>query len=288
MSKSKQKRQARREAMADGALYVADSRKSFRKTCTDFLRLRSSMKLNLWRAWQDTKGRYRRSVLGPYWLTMATFTFIFGYSLLAGILFKRDLTEFLGYIAAGIVTWQFISGNLVEGSKIFVANLSEINSARVNFLDFPFKLLLRGFITFLHGLPIVLIVIYFTDGFTMYTPFFLLGLTIMALTLFPLSIALGTLAARFRDIEQVVAMIVQFFFYMTPIIWKTETLGTGMGRWLALANPFYYELTIVREPLLGVPVPLNIWLGAVVVMILAWIFSLIIYTRFRQRIPFWV
>lgn len=274
--------------MADGALYVADSRKSFRKTCTDFNRLRTSVRLNLWRAWQDTKGRYRRSILGPYWLTMGTFTFILGYSILAGLLFKRPLEEFLGYIAAGIVTWQFIASNLVEGSKVFVSNMVEINSSRVNFLDFSFKLLLKGFITLLHGLPIVLIVVYFTDGFTAYTPLFLVGLMVMSMTLFPLGIALGTLAARFRDIEQIVALVIQFFFYMTPIIWKVETLGTGMGRWLAWANPFYYELTIVREPLLGAAVPLNIWLGAVGVMIASWIFALLVYTRFRQRIPFWI
>ena len=83
--------------------------------------------LLLWRAWVDTKARYRRSVLGPYWLTIGTLTFVAGYSILAGLLFKRPLEEFLGYIAAGVITWQFISTNIAEGSKIFVSDAVNLN-----------------------------------------------------------------------------------------------------------------------------------------------------------------
>ena len=66
-------------------------------------------------------------------------------------------------------------------------------------------------------------------------------------------------------------MFVQFFFYMTPILWKAESLGTGDGRWIALGNPLYYELSIIRLPLLGLPIPSEIWFGALGFMV----FSLI-------------
>ena len=108
------------------------------------------------------------------------------------------------------------------------------------------------------------------------------------LTLIPICAALGTLAARYRDIEQVVVMFNQFFFYMSPILWKAEMLGDGHGKWLALANPLYYALTIIRNPLMGLPVDMEIWIGAGIIMIAANLVGYTIYARFRQRIPFWI
>jgi lipopolysaccharide transport system permease protein len=226
--------------------------------------------------------------LGPYWLSIGTLTFVVGYSILAGLLFRRPLEEFLGYIACGVIAWQLISTSLTEGSKIYVSNAREISSVRTNLLSFPVKQILRGLIGFAHSLPIVLIVVFFTDSINFNTLMVIPGLIILISTLVPICAALGTLAARYRDIEQVVIMFNQFFFYMTPILWKLDMLGTGYGKWLALGNPLYYELSIIRLPLLGQPVPFEIWVGAITFMIISIIFGLGIYTRFRQRIPFWI
>jgi len=83
-------------------------------------------------------------------------------------------------------------------------------------------------------------------------------------------------------------MFNQFFFYMTPILWKAEMLGDGYGRWVAYGNPLYYALSIIRMPLMGDPVPIEIWIGAVCCMMLSMLLGFSIYARFRQRIPFWI
>ena len=276
------------QALADGRYYRAGTVGRGRMFRDDLSGLRQAVPLLLWRAWRDVKARYRRSVLGPYWLSIGTLTFVAGYSILAGLLFQRPLEEFLGYIACGVITWQFMSTCLVEGSKIFVANASEIRSVRTNYLGLPVRLLLRALIGFAHSLPIVLVVVFFTDSINLNTLMFIPGLILLALSLLPLVAALGTLAARYRDLEQVVVMMNQFLFYMTPLLWKSEMLGDGWGQWIALANPFYYALTIVRSPLLGEAVPLGIWAGAIGFMLLANLVGYGVYARLRQRIPFWI
>ena len=278
----------RGDAIGEGELYFVDSSRKGRMLFNDLRGLKKDMRLILWRAWVDTKARYKRSVLGPYWLSIGTLTFVVGYSVLAGLLFNRKLEEFLGFIACGVITWQLISGTLVEGAKIFVSNAHEIKSVRVNLIGLPLKQILRGLIGLVHSLPIVLIVVYFTDGINFYTLMFIPGLAILCVTLFGMTLALGTLAARYRDIEQLTMMLIQFMFYMTPILWKPEMLGTGHGRLLAWGNPFYYGLTIIRQPLLGHPVAWPIWAAAFSIMTFTLFIGLTIYTRFRQRIPFWV
>ncbi|WP_018998494.1 ABC transporter permease [Hirschia maritima] len=278
----------RKRALRDGRLYVADSAKKQQRFFNDLGRLSKDFKLILWRAWADTKARYKRSVLGPYWLSIGTLTFVIGYSILAGLLFRRPLSEFLGYIACGVVTWQFISGSLGEGSRVFISNAHEITSISVNLLSLPFKQILRGLIAMLHSLPIVFLVVFFTDSFTLYSLMIFPGVVILSLTMFGLITGLGTLTARYRDLEQLTTMLVQFSFYMTPILWKVEMLGKGVGLLLVYLNPFYYLLSILRLPLMGKPVEWQVWAGAVFLMCCSLSFGLGIYARFRQRIPFWI
>ena len=280
--------QLRRKAIAEGDLYSAGNNSYCAMFVNDCIQLTYDFPRILWRAWMDTKARYKRSILGPYWLSIGTLTFITGYSILAGLLFRRPLEEFLGYIACGVIGWQLISTSLVEGTKIFIANAHEIKSVRVNLLGLPVKQVLRGLIGFAHSLPVVLIVVFFTDTINWYSLMVIPGIIIVVFTFIPISAGLGTLAARYRDIEQLMAMLVQFLFYMTPILWKVEMLGAGNGKLLAYLNPLFYALTIIRQPLLGQSVSIEIWAGALIFMSISGIVGFSIFARFRQRIPFWV
>ncbi len=277
-----------RRAIGEGIIYQVGESSKWRMFINELATLRNDLPLLLWRAWLDIKARYKRSILGPYWLTIGTLTFVAGYSILAGLLFKRPLEEFLGYIACGVVTWQFIALNLTEGSRIFVANASEIRSVRTNLINLPVRLLLRSLIGFMHSVPVVLIVVAFTNVINWYTLMFIPGLALLSLSLLPLAAALGTLSSRYRDLEQLVTMLMQFAFYMTPLLWKAELLGEGLGKWIALGNPFYYALTVVRSPLLGLPVAPEVWAGAIGFTIIANIIGYGIFIRFRQRITFWI
>jgi len=276
------------QAIAEGEYYQAGNISRTRMFIYEWLGLMNDMPRILWRAWMDTKARYKRSILGPYWLSIGTFTFVIGYSILAGLLFRRPLAEFLGYIASGVIGWQLISACITEGTRVFISNAHELKSVRLNMLSLPVRQVLKGLIGLAHSLPIVLIVVFFTDAINLYTLMVIPGLIIVACTLVPLCAGLAVLAARYRDIEQLMMMLIQFLFYMTPILWKVEMLGQGYGKWLAYGNPLFYLLTVIRQPLLGQAVPLDIWAGALVFMVASIIIGFSIFARFRQRIPFWV
>ena len=62
--------------------------------------------------WQDIKQRYRRSAIGPFWITLSYGTLILGMGLLYGKLLQQDMSEYLPYLAVG-----FVAGALNRAGK---------------------------------------------------------------------------------------------------------------------------------------------------------------------------
>src|SRR6202050_5860893 len=72
--------------------------------------------------WQDIKQRYRRSVLGPFWITIATGTTAVARGGLYSKLFHLQLSVHLPYVTLGLIVWNLINASILEGAEVFVAN----------------------------------------------------------------------------------------------------------------------------------------------------------------------
>src|SRR5256885_116332 len=64
--------------------------------------------------WQDIKQRYRRSVLGPLWVSISMAVIATAMGILYGALFQMDLPTFLPYVATGLLIWNFVNGCILE------------------------------------------------------------------------------------------------------------------------------------------------------------------------------
>src|SRR4051812_1721789 len=70
--------------------------------------------LAAWRLWSmlgwlDIRQRYRRSMLGAFWLTISMGVMVMALGTLYSSLFKVEINEFLPFIAAGLTIWGFLS-----------------------------------------------------------------------------------------------------------------------------------------------------------------------------------
>ena len=72
--------------------------------------------------WQDIKQRYRRSVLGPFWITIATGIQAAAMGFFYSALFKEPIHQFLPHVVVGFLIWGIISASILEGSEVFTAN----------------------------------------------------------------------------------------------------------------------------------------------------------------------
>jgi len=102
-----------------------------------------------------------------------------------------------------------------------------------------------------------------------------------------IGLLLGTLSARFRDTPQTVQSIMQVVFFMTPVVFHSKQLGSGVRSVLDF-NPFAACLAIARDPLLGNMPRAQDVIVAVSCLCLGWLIVLPFFGKFRDRIVYWL
>ena len=112
------------------------------------------------------------------------------------------------------------------------------------------------------------------------------GLALILLAAMPTAFLLGTLSARFRDLQQIIASIVQLAFFLTPIFWKRELLKDRT--WLADYNPFQILIEGVRRPIVeGLP-PADAYVKILILIAILFLVSAPFFAAYRRRLAFWV
>jgi len=239
-------------------------------------------------AHQDLKLRYRGSILGPFWQTVTTAVMIGSMGFIYAKLFHTPLQNYLPLLTAGLVFWQFTSGMITEGCGTFFTAQSVIQQVKLPFSLHAYRLVYRNLLILLHNFVIVPIVLLIFPPPIEWPRLLELapGLALLVLNGVWISILLGMVSARFRDVPPIVASIVQVAFFITPIFWSAD--GLGPHRWLAEFNPIYAAIDVMRAPLLGqLTEPLS-WLILALVTVGGCAGSFAFFARFRTRIAFWV
>jgi ABC-type polysaccharide/polyol phosphate export permease len=249
--------------------------------------------LRLWRIWgmlalRDVRLRYRRSKLGQFWLTISMAITILALAFVYAAIFQIPLEIYLPMIAYSLIVWGLLAGICTEGSTTFIEAEGYIRSAPLAKSVYVYRVLLRNFIMFLHNLilaPIVMVIFGLVPNL-----YLLLIIPALVLTMVSgawISLLLGTLSARFRDLPPIVASFTQIAFFLSPIMWTSNQLR-GQFQLLTDWNPFAAFLNILRDPLLGLPPNPASWALALGVTIAGWIVTLLFYARFRSRISYYL
>lgn len=238
-------------------------------------------------SWHDLRQRYRRSMLGPFWLTLSMGVMVAGLAYLYGGLFGNNVENYIPYVATGLIIFSLISSLAIDGSSVFISSASLILQLRAPLSIYIYRMLWRNLLIFAHNISIYAIVLLFIRvdlGWNFFLSF--AGLLLVMLTGVWMAITLGGLSARYRDVPPIVNSAMQIAFFLSPIFWTPQSLP---GRELFVhLNPFYYLIEVVRMPLLGQTPPAFIWWVVIGINIVGATVSLAFYTRYRGRIAYWV
>lgn len=240
-------------------------------------------------AWQDIKQRYRRSVLGPFWLTISTGVLVGMLSFLYGALFRLPIEVYAPFVGVGIVVWTFIASLLNESCTAFISVDAVVKQVRAPLTLHVCRMVWRNGLIFMHN-ALILVPIYLIFGKGWHWNLLLLVPAVLAIALNGVwsGVVLGVLCTRFRDIPPIVANLVQVAFFVTPIMWLPELLEARGLRWIVDLNPVHHFIEIVRAPILGAPVPLASWAVVVVTTLAGASLSLAALQRYRHRVPYWL
>jgi ABC-2 type transport system permease protein len=263
--------------------------------------------------WQDIKQRYRRSVIGPLWITLSMAITAIGLGLLYSQLFEANIPTFLPYITVGFIVWNFMLGCLTEGTDTFIRNEGLIKHLPAPLTVYALRTVWRLTLMFAHNLLVylVIVVVFWSQlttpgyeitqggdpqpgigwGILLAIPAFVL----LAINGGWVAILFGIISTRYRDIPPVISSLVNLLFFMTPIVWTTDILTKrlpgGTGDWkvlIAELNPLYHFIQLLRAPLIGNTQSWHHWVVAAGFTVVGWALAFVAMRNYRARVSYWV
>lgn len=237
--------------------------------------------------WHDIRQRYRRSVIGPFWITLSMGVMVASLGFLYSALFRQDLHTYLPFVSLGMIVWALIQGFTTEACSTFYLADSIIRQVRIPLSALVFRMMWKHIIIFAHNSVIYVLLMLILWDFPGSSALLVLpGFLLLCLNATWVGLLLGTLGARFRDLQPIVASVMQVIFFISPILWTKDQLPQHLA-WFS-SNPFGLVIDLIRMPLMGQTPPLSTWSSVIVMTIFGYALALAFFARFRGRIPYWV
>lgn len=237
--------------------------------------------------YNEVKQRYRRSVLGPWWISLSMLIFVLAMGIVFSRLFHQTLNEYIPFFTAGFLFWTFISSSISESSDIFKSNGGFIKQIKLPLNIYVLKFLVRQTIFLLHNFFVYSFVCLFLRV-KLGANFFLIipGFILFVVNVYWISLLVSIICTRFRDMSPIINSCMQIAFFVTPISWMPKLLDPNSS--ILKFNVFVSLLDIVRAPLLGLSASTMSWYVSLALAIGGSIISFIIFSLTRTRIAFWV
>ncbi|MDK2980808.1 MAG: lipopolysaccharide transport system permease protein [Chloroflexota bacterium] len=230
----------------------------------------------------ELKYKFRGSRLGLLWtmlnplILMLMITFIFGN------LFNIPMTDFAPYVFSGIVIWQFIQGTALNGCNSLLVSQAYIKQFPHPMVIYPLKTTLVELATFLIASLGLFLWMLVSDPANLGLTLLTLPITVLCLALlgWPLAILTATINLKYRDFAQILVIVLQLVWYMSPVFFRVDMFKTPQLIALLEYNPITHILNLVRAPLLNGVLPSAVDFAYVFVCIL--ILSLLAIWHMRR------
>lgn len=198
---------------------------------------------------KDIGGKYKHSFLGVLWsfinplLQIAVYAIIFPL-LMRGSSSYKDYTVFM---VCGLIPWAYFSSCLNRSSFTMIENGNILKKVYFPREILPLSLVASETVNFLIS---CLIILAFTllkgFGITVYVLYFPVVLLIQFTMQLAIALVFSSVTVYFRDLQHFIGVILQLFFYATPIVYSVETIPEDF-RWVLKFNPMTYIIEGYRD-----------------------------------------
>ncbi len=251
--------------------------------------VRSFRRTSLWATpgWFDFILAYRRTLLGPFWETVAMALWVGG----LGVVFSYSLgagdTQYLAYVSVGVVVWFYMSSLATTSANLFRSKDSLILSTNNPSYTYVLRHIVASMARALWHVPVLVAVLAMSAWPSpLQMMLSVLGGAGILLTSLWVAALIGLAGTRFADAHHGLSLAMRFLFFATPVFWRADALG---GRsMIAKANPFTHFLDVVRAPLLGEPVADGAWTVVLATNAVGIVLTVLIYGQYNRRLVFWL
>lgn len=174
---------------------------------------------------RNLKVRYRKSFFGMLWTVLVPAGSTLIYFAVFHFVLKVRMENYLLYILTGLIPWSFFATTLSIGLEVIVGNFGLLNKVPLP----PHSLVLAEAVTnmlnFLLSLPVLLVVILLTGAAPSWAILQTVPLTAcLFLITYSFALLLGLSYVYFRDLRYLTGLVLQFWFYLTPIMYSPEMI----------------------------------------------------------------
>jgi ABC-2 type transport system permease protein/lipopolysaccharide transport system permease protein len=238
-------------------------------------------------AFQDIIMRYRGSMLGPFWMTASTCILATLMGIIYPRLFNVTAEFYVPYLFVSMIIWQFIAALITDASTSFSSQAGIIQQVPLPLSLHAYRSVARGILVFAHSaaiIPFVLLIYRVPVSWRVIevVPAFV-ALSINGVAF---ALVLGPMAARFRDLPPIITNFLQVAFFITPIFWPIELLGSWQI--FAALNPLFAMVDVIRSPIIGHALLPTSWPVLLTVTLVNVGLSFAFFARFRGRIAYWI
>lgn len=205
----------------------------------------------------DLKYKFRRSRLGLLWTMINPLMLMLMITLVFGNLFGISMKYYGSYVFSGILIWDFIHGAALTGCNALLSSESYIKQFQHPMAIYSLKVALVQVATFIIAVQALYIWTLFSNPTNLWLCLLTLPITVVCLFLlgWPIAILTSSINIKYRDFSQILALVLQLLWYMSPIMIKPEMFKARSLTLLFEYNPVTHILNLLRTPLLDGRLP---------------------------------
>ncbi|HZY41993.1 MAG TPA: ABC transporter permease [Anaerolineae bacterium] len=244
---------------------------------------------------RDLKARYKNSVLGIGWslfnplLMMLVFTLV--YTVMLGQSSRHDYPAF---ILSGLLPWNFFSASIMGSTFSIVGNSHLIKKVYFPREVLPISIILSNLVNFLIAIPVYVVLALLLGG-QMTGWVLLLPVVIVVQLIFALGVSfiLSAINVFYRDVQQIMDVVILAWFFLTPVIWDVNMLPVSktvagidlpIQRLTYILNPMASIIAAYRDVLYyGRPIGADFFLRTAVTAVLILLIGFAVFHRLSGR-----
>ncbi len=233
---------------------------------------------------KDIGGKYKHSFLGVLWSFINPLLQIAVYAIIFPLIMRNNIPNYTVFMVCGLIPWNYFSTVINRASFTMIENGNIIKKVYFPREILPLSLVTSETINFLIS---TIIIIGFTLSFGMgLTPYILLYpviLVVQYILLLGISLIVSSITVYFRDLQHFIGVILQLFFYATPIVYAVDTIPENF-RWILQINPMTYIIEGFRDIFYNQTMPDMNSLGIILLIgIVICILGYMLFNKLQKR-----
>lgn len=237
--------------------------------------------------WQQLTLRYRRTSLGFLWTLLNPLLTMVVTSIVFSMIMKWSLKSFAIFLFSGLVPWILFSNCLAQGAQALLNNEGLIKKVYVPKQVFVVSVTAGILIDAIFS-AVALFLMALAIGAPLSWSLIILPINFLLLFLFSLGLALSLSVATvyFRDLPNIIGVLLQMGYYLTPIIYPISMVPEKY-RWIFNLNPMTGFVEIFRMPIHeGILASMDSYLLVALLAIVSFVFGVFIFRRYDKYIVF--